>query len=62
MFMNEREASGAVTLQGIEVEQFHEIKCLRSTSEQEVKKQVLAGWRGWRKESGVISDKRVAAN
>ena len=28
----------------------------------EVKKRVQAGWNGWRKVSGVISDRRVPAN
>ena len=63
--MNEREASGTVRLQGVEV---HELKkYLGSTVQRdgecgkELKMCVMAGWSGWRKVSGGFCDKRVAA-
>ena len=55
MCMNERDSSGTVRLQEAEVEKAHEFKHLRSTVQsnrecwKEAKKQVQAGWRGWRK-------------
>ncbi|KAK3548876.1 hypothetical protein QTP70_021268 [Hemibagrus guttatus] len=55
MFVNEREGSGTVRLQGEEVKKVQEFKYLGSTVQsngecgKEVKKRVQAGWNGWRK-------------
>ncbi|KAK3537114.1 hypothetical protein QTP70_002125 [Hemibagrus guttatus] len=60
MCVNEREGRGTVRLQGEEVKKVQEFKYLGSTVQsngecgKEVKKQVQAGWNGWRKVSGVL--------
>ncbi|KAK3562709.1 hypothetical protein QTP86_005673 [Hemibagrus guttatus] len=65
--MNEREGSGTVRLQGEEVKKVQEFKYLGSTVQsngecgKEVKKQVQAGWNGWRKVSGVLCDRKISA-
>ncbi|KAK3524727.1 hypothetical protein QTP86_001653, partial [Hemibagrus guttatus] len=67
MCMNEREGSGTVRLQGEEVKKVQEFKYLGSTVQsngeigKEVKKQVQAGWNGWRKVSGVLCDRKISA-
>ncbi|KAK3540940.1 hypothetical protein QTP86_006406 [Hemibagrus guttatus] len=67
MCVNEREGSGTVRLQGEEVKKVQEFKYLGSTVqsngeyEKEVKKQVQAGWNGWRKVSGVLCDRKISA-
>ncbi|KAK3571578.1 hypothetical protein QTP86_014149 [Hemibagrus guttatus] len=65
MCVNEREGSGTVRLQGEEVK-VQEFKYLGSTVQsngecgKEVKKQVQAGWNGWRKVSGVLCDRKIS--
>ncbi|KAK3574344.1 hypothetical protein QTP86_005155 [Hemibagrus guttatus] len=67
MCVNEREGSGTVRLQGEEVKKVQEFKYLGSTVQsngecgKEVKKQVQAGWNGWRKVSGVLRDRKISA-
>ncbi|KAK3520961.1 hypothetical protein QTP86_034717 [Hemibagrus guttatus] len=67
MCANEREGSGTVRLQGEEVKKVQEFKYLGSTvqsngeCEKEVKKRVQAGWKGWRKVSGVLCDRKISA-
>ncbi|KAK3563090.1 hypothetical protein QTP86_016327, partial [Hemibagrus guttatus] len=67
MCVNEREGSGTVRLQGEEVKKVQEFKYLGSTVQsngecgKEVKKQVQAGWNGWRKVSGVLCDQKISA-
>ncbi|KAK3559045.1 hypothetical protein QTP86_000049 [Hemibagrus guttatus] len=67
MCVNEREGSGRVRLQGEEVKKVQEFKYLGSTVQsngecgKEVKKQVQAGWNGWRKVSGVLCDRKISA-
>ncbi|KAK3574346.1 hypothetical protein QTP86_005153 [Hemibagrus guttatus] len=67
MSVNEREGSGTVRLQGEEVKKVQEFKYLGSTVQsngecgKEVKKQVQAGWNGWRKVSGVLCDRKISA-
>ncbi|KAF7651214.1 hypothetical protein LDENG_00113870 [Lucifuga dentata] len=67
MAVNERDSSGMVRLQGIEIKKVEDFKYLGSTVQsngecgKEVKKRVQAGWNGWRKVSGVMCDKRVSA-
>ncbi|KAK3523069.1 hypothetical protein QTP86_012643 [Hemibagrus guttatus] len=67
MCVNEREGSGTVRLQGEEVKKVQEFKSLGSTVQingecgKEVKKQVQAGWNGWRKVSGVLCDRKISA-
>ncbi|KAK3533410.1 hypothetical protein QTP70_019490, partial [Hemibagrus guttatus] len=67
MCVNEREGSGTVRLQGEEVKKVQEFKYLGSTVQsngecgKEVKKQVQAGWNGWRKVSGVLCDRKISA-
>ncbi|KAK3533449.1 hypothetical protein QTP70_022252, partial [Hemibagrus guttatus] len=67
MCVNEREGSGTVRLQGEEVKKVQEFKYLGSTVKsngecgKEVKKQVQAGWNGWRKVSGVLCDQKISA-
>ncbi|KAK3555393.1 hypothetical protein QTP86_015682 [Hemibagrus guttatus] len=67
MCVNEREGSGTVRLHGAEVKKVQEFKYLRSTVQsngecgKEVKKQVQAGWNGWRKVSGVLCDQKISA-
>ncbi|KAK3547878.1 hypothetical protein QTP86_034175 [Hemibagrus guttatus] len=67
MCVNEREGSGTVRLQGEEVKKVQEFKYLGSTVqsngeyEKEVKKQVQAGWNGWRKVWGVLCDRKISA-
>ncbi|KAK3542457.1 hypothetical protein QTP86_025884, partial [Hemibagrus guttatus] len=54
-------------LQGEEVKKVQEFKYLGSTVQsngecgKEVKKQVQAGWNGWRKVSGVLCDRKISA-
>ncbi|KAF7642013.1 hypothetical protein LDENG_00266230, partial [Lucifuga dentata] len=66
MAVNERDSSGMVRLQGIEIKKVEDFKYLGSTVQsngecgKEVKKRVQAGWNGWRKVSGVMCDKRSA--
>ncbi|KAK3574521.1 hypothetical protein QTP86_008701 [Hemibagrus guttatus] len=66
MCVNEREGSGTVRLQGEEVKKVEEFKYLGSTVQsngecgKEVKKRVQAGWNGWRKVSGVLSDRKIS--
>ncbi|KAK3563935.1 hypothetical protein QTP86_006208 [Hemibagrus guttatus] len=66
MCVNEREGSGTVRLQGEEVKKVQEFKYLGSTVQnngecaKEVKKQVQAGWNGWRKVSGVLCDRKIS--
>ncbi|MCJ8740102.1 hypothetical protein PDJAM_G00054950 [Pangasius djambal] len=66
-FVNEREGSGTVRLQGEEVKKVQEFKYLGSTVQsngecgKEVKKRVQAGWNGWRKVSGVLCDRKISA-
>ncbi|KAK3548848.1 hypothetical protein QTP70_021035, partial [Hemibagrus guttatus] len=66
MCVNEREGSGTVRLQGKEVKKVQEFKYLGSTVQsngecgKEVKKQVQAGWNGWRKVSGVLCDRKIS--
>ncbi|KAK3551899.1 hypothetical protein QTP70_031557 [Hemibagrus guttatus] len=63
---NEREGSGTVRLQGVEVKKVQEFKYLGSTVQsngecgKEVKKRVQAGWNGWRKVSGVLCDQKIS--
>lgn len=65
--VNGREDGGMVRMQGVEVVKVDEFKYLGSTVQsngecgKEVKKRVQAGWSGWRRVSGVICDRRVAA-
>ncbi|KAK3507789.1 hypothetical protein QTP70_000372 [Hemibagrus guttatus] len=65
MCVNEREGSGTVRLQGEEVKKVQEFKYLGSTVQsngecgKEVKKRVQAGWNGWRKVLGVLSDRKI---
>ncbi|XP_051788831.1 uncharacterized protein LOC127529414 [Erpetoichthys calabaricus] len=67
MCVNEREVSGMVSMQGVELVKVDEFKYLGSTVHsngdcgREVKKRVQAGWNGWRSVSGVICDRRVSA-
>ncbi|KAK3525956.1 hypothetical protein QTP70_011401 [Hemibagrus guttatus] len=67
MCVNEREGSGTVRLQGEEVKKVLEFKYLGSTVQsngecgKEVKKRVQAGWKGWRKVSGVLCDQKISA-
>ncbi|KAK3553870.1 hypothetical protein QTP70_012703 [Hemibagrus guttatus] len=67
MCVNEMEGSGTVGLQGEEVKKVQEFKYLGSTVQsngecgKEVKKQVQAGWNGWRKVSGVLCDRKISA-
>ncbi|KAK3567046.1 hypothetical protein QTP86_009011 [Hemibagrus guttatus] len=67
MFVNEREGSGTVRLQGEDVKKVQEFKYLGSTVQsngecgKEVKKRVQAGWNGWRKVSGVLCDRKISA-
>ncbi|MCJ8747587.1 hypothetical protein PDJAM_G00155240 [Pangasius djambal] len=67
MYVNEREGSGTVRLQGEEVKKVQEFKYLGSTVQsngecgKEVKKRVQAGWNGWRKVSGVLCDRKISA-
>ncbi|KAK3531132.1 hypothetical protein QTP70_012979 [Hemibagrus guttatus] len=67
MCVNEREGYGTVRLQGEEVKKVQEFKYLGSTVQsngkcgKEVKKQVQAGWNGWRKVSGVLCDRKISA-
>ncbi|KAG2462952.1 YSM6 protein, partial [Polypterus senegalus] len=67
MCINEREVSGMVRMQGVELAKVDEFKYLESTVQsngdcgREVKKRVQAGWNGWRKMSGIICDRRVLA-
>ncbi|KAK3569563.1 hypothetical protein QTP86_001258 [Hemibagrus guttatus] len=67
MCVNEREGSGTVRLQGEEVKKVQEFKYLGSTVQsngecgKEVKKQVQAGWNGWRKVWGVLCDQKISA-
>ncbi|KAK3532943.1 hypothetical protein QTP70_004549 [Hemibagrus guttatus] len=67
MCVNEREGNGTVRLQGEEVKKVQEFKYLGSTVQsngecgKEVKKQVQAGWNGWRKVSGVLCDQKISA-
>ncbi|KAK3542928.1 hypothetical protein QTP70_007300 [Hemibagrus guttatus] len=67
MCVNEREGSGTVRLQGEEVKKVQEFKYLGSTVQsngecgKEVKKQVQAGWNGWRKVSGILCDRKISA-
>ncbi|KAK3561048.1 hypothetical protein QTP86_026390 [Hemibagrus guttatus] len=67
MCVNEREGSGTVRLQGVEVKKVQEFKYLGSTVQsngecgKEVKKRVQAGWNGWRKVSGVLCDQKISA-
>ncbi|KAK3547951.1 hypothetical protein QTP70_001318 [Hemibagrus guttatus] len=67
MCVNEREGSGTVRLQGEEVKKVQEFKYLGSTVQsngecgKKVKKQVQAGWNGWRKVSGVLCDRKISA-
>ncbi|KAK3564090.1 hypothetical protein QTP86_007546 [Hemibagrus guttatus] len=67
MCVNEREGSGTVRLQGEEVKKVQEFKYLGSKVQsngecgKEVKKRVQAGWNGWRKESGVLCDRKISA-
>ncbi|KAK3571820.1 hypothetical protein QTP86_020578 [Hemibagrus guttatus] len=67
MFVNEREGSETVRLQGEEVKKVQEFKYLGSTVQsngecgKEVKKRVQAGWNGWRKVSGVLCDQKISA-
>ncbi|KAK3572660.1 hypothetical protein QTP86_001628 [Hemibagrus guttatus] len=67
MCVNEREGSETVRLQGEEVKKVQEFKYLGSTVQsngecgKEVKKQVQAGWTGWRKVSGVLCDRKISA-
>ncbi|KAK3522457.1 hypothetical protein QTP86_011804 [Hemibagrus guttatus] len=67
MYVNEREGSGTVRLQGEEVKKVQEFKYLGSTVQsngecgKEVKKRVQAGWNGWRKVSGVLCDQKISA-
>ncbi|XP_051780741.1 uncharacterized protein LOC127527129 [Erpetoichthys calabaricus] len=64
---NEREVSGMVRMQGIELVKVDEFKYLGSTVQsngdvgREVKKRVQAGWSEWRRVSGVICDRRISA-
>ncbi|MCJ8744401.1 hypothetical protein PDJAM_G00118290 [Pangasius djambal] len=66
MCVNEREGSGTVRLQGEKVKKVQEFKYLGSTVQsngecgKEVKKQVQAGWNGWRKVSEVLCDRRIS--
>ena len=67
MCVNERNPSGTMRLQGVEVKKVDDFKYLGSTFQsngecgKEVKKQVQAGWSGWRKVSGVMCDRKVSA-
>ncbi|KAK3543975.1 hypothetical protein QTP70_032735, partial [Hemibagrus guttatus] len=70
MCVNEREGSGTVRLQGVEVKKVQEFKYLGSTVQsngvlevcpKEVKKRVQAGWNGWRKVWGVLCDRKISA-
>ncbi|XP_058483140.1 uncharacterized protein LOC131458247 [Solea solea] len=67
MCVNERNPSGTMRLQGVEIKKVEDFKYLGSTVQssgdcgKEVKKRVQAGWNGWRKVSGVMCDKRVSA-
>ncbi|KAK3547417.1 hypothetical protein QTP86_018916, partial [Hemibagrus guttatus] len=67
MYVNEREGSGTVRLQGEEVKKVQKFKYLGSTvqsngeSGNEVKKQVQAGWNEWRKVSGVLCVGKISA-
>ncbi|KAK3548696.1 hypothetical protein QTP70_016772, partial [Hemibagrus guttatus] len=67
MCVNGREGSGTVRLQGEEVKKVQEFKYLGSTVQsngecgKEVKKQVQAGWNGWRKVSGVLCARKISA-
>ncbi|XP_051790978.1 uncharacterized protein LOC127529870 [Erpetoichthys calabaricus] len=67
MCVNEREVSGMVRMQGVELVKVDEFKYLGSTVQsnggcgREVKKRVQAGWNGWRRVSGMICDRRVSA-
>uniref|UniRef100_A0A3B4CLA2 ribonuclease H n=1 Tax=Pygocentrus nattereri TaxID=42514 RepID=A0A3B4CLA2_PYGNA len=67
MCVNEREAGGKVKMQGVEVVKVDDFKYLGSTIQsngqcrKEVKKRVQAGWSGWRRVSGLMCDRRIAA-
>nr|XP_033493144.1 uncharacterized protein LOC117263658 [Epinephelus lanceolatus] len=67
MCVNEKDPSGTVRLQGVEINKVEDYKYLESTVQsngecgKEVKKHVQAGWIGWRKVSGVMCDRRVPA-
>ncbi|KAK3540881.1 hypothetical protein QTP86_002980 [Hemibagrus guttatus] len=67
MCVNEREGSGTVRLHCEEVKKVQEFKYLGSAVQsngecgKEVKKQVQAGWNGWRKVSGVLCDRKISA-
>ncbi|KAK3570552.1 hypothetical protein QTP86_022502 [Hemibagrus guttatus] len=67
MCVNEREGSGTVRLQGEEVKKVQEFKYLGSTVQsngecgKEVKKRMQAGWNGWRKVWGVLSERKISA-
>ncbi|KAK3519958.1 hypothetical protein QTP70_008901 [Hemibagrus guttatus] len=67
MCVNEKEGSGTVRLQAEEVKKVQEFKYLGSTVQsngecgKEVKKRVQAGWDGWRKVSGVLCHRKIAA-
>ncbi|KAM8853652.1 putative transposon-derived protein F52C9.6 [Synchiropus picturatus] len=67
MCVNERDPSGQVKLQGVEIKKVGDFKYLGSTvqgngeCEKEVKKQVQAEWNNWEKVLGVMCDKRVSA-
>ena len=67
MCVNERQVNGTMKMQGEEVAKVEYFKYLGSTVQsngecgREVKKRVQAGWNGWRRMSGVISDRRVPA-
>ncbi|MBN3293353.1 YSM6 protein, partial [Polypterus senegalus] len=67
MCVNEREVSGMVRMEGVQLTKVDEFKYLGSTVQskgdcgREVKKRVKAGWNGWRRALGVICDRRVSA-
>ncbi|KAK3569634.1 hypothetical protein QTP86_002579 [Hemibagrus guttatus] len=67
MCVNAREGSGTVRLQGEEVKKVQEFKYLGSTVQsngecgKEIKKQVQAGWNGWRKVPGVLCYRKISA-
>ncbi|XP_051781188.1 uncharacterized protein LOC127527216, partial [Erpetoichthys calabaricus] len=67
MCVNEREVSGMVRMQGVELAKVDEFKYVISTVQsngdcgREVRKRVQAGWNGWRRVSGVICDRWISA-
>ena len=65
--MNGKTDGDTIKMQGAQLAKVKEFKYLGATVQEdgncgrEVKKQVQAGWNGWKKVSGVICDRKVSA-